>query len=55
MENKKLKIRDLTLRDGQQSLFATRMPQKDIDLLLPMYEDAGFTSWKYGAVQCPTP
>ena len=42
MENKKLKIRDLTLRDGQQSLFATRMPQKDIDMLLPMYEDAGF-------------
>ena len=42
MEKKKLKIRDLTLRDGQQSLFATRMPQKDIDLLLPMYEDAGF-------------
>lgn len=42
MENKKLKIRDLTLRDGQQSLFATRMPQKDIDLLLPLYEDAGF-------------
>lgn len=42
MENRKLKIRDLTLRDGQQSLFATRMPQKDIDLLLPMYEDAGF-------------
>ncbi len=42
MENKKLKIRDLTLRDGQQSLFATRMPQKDIDALLPMYEDAGF-------------
>ena len=30
------------MRDGQQSLFATRMPQKDIDLLLPMYEDAGF-------------
>lgn len=42
MENRKLKIRDLTLRDGQQSLFATRMPQKDIDKLLPMYEDAGF-------------
>lgn len=42
MANKKLKIRDLTLRDGQQSLFATRMPQKDIDVLLPMYEDAGF-------------
>jgi pyruvate carboxylase subunit B len=42
MESRKLKIRDLTLRDGQQSLFATRMPQSDIDLLLPLYEDAGF-------------
>lgn len=42
MEKKKLKIRDLTLRDGQQSLFATRMPQKEIDRLLPLYEDAGF-------------
>ena len=42
MEQKKLKIRDLTLRDGQQSLFATRMPQSEIDRLLPFYEDAGF-------------
>ncbi|MDE6085063.1 MAG: carboxylase, partial [Muribaculaceae bacterium] len=42
MANKKLQIRDLTLRDGQQSLFATRMPQKDIDRLLPFYENAGF-------------
>ena len=42
MENKKLKIRDLTLRDGQQSLFATRMPQSEIDRLLPLYENAGF-------------
>jgi pyruvate carboxylase subunit B len=42
MEKKKLKIRDLTLRDGQQSLFATRMPQNEIDQLLPLYEDAGF-------------
>ena len=32
---KKLKIRDLTLRDGQQSLFATRLKQQDIDSLLP--------------------
>lgn len=40
--NRKLKIRDLTLRDGQQSLFATRMPQSEIDKLLPLYEDAGF-------------
>lgn len=40
--NRKLKIRDLTLRDGQQSLFATRMPQAEIDKLLPLYEEAGF-------------
>lgn len=40
--NKKLKIRDLTLRDGQQSLFATRMKQECIDRLLPYYKDAGF-------------
>ncbi|MFA8449914.1 MAG: hypothetical protein ACEPOW_04400 [Bacteroidales bacterium] len=40
--NGKLKIRDLTLRDGQQSLFATRVPQKDIDKVLPFYKDANF-------------
>lgn len=37
-----LKVRDLTLRDGQQSLFATRMKQESIDRLLPMYKNAGF-------------
>lgn len=42
MEQRKLKIRDLTLRDGQQSLFATRLSQKEIDKLLPYYENAGF-------------
>ena len=42
MENQKLKIRDLTLRDGQQSLFATRLSQQEIDKLLPYYENAGF-------------
>lgn len=42
METRKLKIRDLTLRDGQQSLFATRLPQAEIDKLLPYYENAGF-------------
>ncbi len=42
MEQKTLKIRDLTLRDGQQSLFATRMPQSEIDKLLPYYADAKF-------------
>ncbi|MDE7410730.1 MAG: biotin/lipoyl-binding protein [Paramuribaculum sp.] len=42
MQTRKLKIRDLTLRDGQQSLFATRMSQATIDRLLPFYENAGF-------------
>ena len=37
-----MKIRDLTLRDGQQSLFATRLSQSEIDKLLPFYENAGF-------------
>ena len=37
-----LKIRDLTLRDGQQSSFATRMNQAQIDKCLPYYKDAGF-------------
>jgi pyruvate carboxylase subunit B len=39
---KTLKIRDLTLRDGQQSAFATRMTQAQIDRVLPFYKDAGF-------------
>ncbi len=39
---KKLLIRDLTLRDGQQSSFATRMTQKQIDRVLPLYKDADF-------------
>lgn len=42
METRKLKIRDLTLRDGQQSLFATRLKQEEIDKLLPYYQNAGF-------------
>ena len=37
-----LKIRDLTLRDGQQSSFATRMNQAQIDCCLPYYKDANF-------------
>ncbi len=37
-----LKIRDLTLRDGQQSSFATRMNQKQVDRVLPYYKDANF-------------
>ncbi len=39
---RKLKIRDLTLRDGQQSAFATRMKQEQIDRVLPYYKDAKF-------------
>ncbi|MDE6090913.1 MAG: carboxylase [Duncaniella sp.] len=42
MVRPKLKIRDLTLRDGQQSLFATRMNKETINKLLPFYEDANF-------------
>jgi len=39
---KKILIRDLTLRDGQQSLFATRMNQQQIDRVLPLYREANF-------------
>lgn len=39
---RKLLIRDLTLRDGQQSAFATRMNQDQIDRVLPFYKDANF-------------
>lgn len=40
--NRKLLIRDLTLRDGQQSSFATRMNQSQVDRVLPYYKDANF-------------
>jgi pyruvate/oxaloacetate carboxyltransferase len=39
---RKLLIRDVTLRDGQQSLFATRMKQAQIDRVLPDYKETGF-------------
>jgi pyruvate/oxaloacetate carboxyltransferase len=39
---KQLKIRDLSLRDGQQSQFATRMTQAQVDRVLPLYREAGF-------------
>ncbi len=38
----KILVRDLTLRDGQQSQFATRMNQSQVDRLLPFYRQAGF-------------
>lgn len=40
--SRKLLIRDLTLRDGQQSLFATRMSQQQVNKILPLYKEAGF-------------
>ena len=40
--NRKLLIRDLTLRDGQQSAFATRMNQSQVDRVLPFYKEANF-------------
>ncbi|MCX6230187.1 MAG: carboxylase [Bacteroidetes bacterium] len=39
---RKLLIRDLTLRDGQQSLFATRMNQNQVDRVLPLFKEANF-------------
>lgn len=30
------------MRDGQQSLFATRMKQENVDKLLPLYKEAKF-------------
>ncbi len=39
---RELKIRDLTLRDGQQSQFATRMTQEQVDRVLPDFKEAGF-------------
>ncbi len=39
---KSILIRDLTLRDGQQSQLATRMNQDQIDRVLPFYRDANF-------------
>ncbi|MCK9203731.1 MAG: carboxylase [Bacteroidales bacterium] len=42
MPKRTLKIRDLTLRDGQQSLFATRMNQDQVDRILPYYKEARF-------------
>jgi pyruvate/oxaloacetate carboxyltransferase len=39
---KKLLIRDLTMRDGQQSQFATRMSQRQVEKLLNLYKKAHF-------------
>ncbi len=39
---RKLLIRDVTLRDGQQSLFATRMTQPQVERVLPLFKEANF-------------
>jgi len=39
---KNLKIRDLTLRDGQQSLFATRMSRDQVLQVIDLYREAEF-------------
>jgi pyruvate/oxaloacetate carboxyltransferase len=39
---RELKIRDLTLRDGQQSMLATRMTLPQVERLLAFYKNAGF-------------
>lgn len=39
---KQIKVRDLTLRDGQQSLFATRMKESQVDETLGLFSKAGF-------------
>lgn len=41
--NKPLKIRDLTLRDGQQTLFSSRMSNEELSRLLPDYRNAAFS------------
>ena len=55
--NKKLKIRDLTLRDGQQSLFATRMTGEQINQVIDIYKEAGFYAMEVwgGAVKYERP
>ncbi|MCX7697091.1 MAG: carboxylase [Bacteroidales bacterium] len=40
--SKMIKIRDLTLRDGQQSWFATRMTMHQVERTLPLYKEARF-------------
>ena len=50
---KKLLIRDLTLRDGQQSQFATRMTQSQIDRVLPLYKEANFYAMEVWGAPSP--
>ena len=51
--SRKLKIRDLTLRDGQQSLFATRLTQEQINRVYLITRMPVSLRWKFGVVLCP--
>ena len=42
MSNRNIKIRNLDLRDGHQSYFATRMTTDQIERMLPLYLEAGY-------------
>lgn len=44
VENMKVNITETVLRDGQQSLIATRMKSKDFEPILDKINDAGFYS-----------
>ncbi len=57
MEKKKLRITDLTLRDGHQSLLATRMRTDDILAMAPGLDKVGFYSlevWGGATFDVPT-
>jgi len=57
MVNKKIQITDLTLRDGHQSLLATRMRTGDILEMAPGIDSAGFYSlevWGGATFDVPT-
>ena len=46
-ENKKIKIMETVIRDGQQSLIATRMPMEDMKPILSVMDSVG-----YDAIEC---
>jgi len=57
MEKKRLKITDVTLRDGHQSLIATRMRTEDMVGIAPEMDKAGFYSmevWGGATFDVPT-
>ena len=44
MKNKKVNITEVVLRDGQQSLIATRMKTSDMVPILPKLDKVGYSS-----------